>query len=83
MPKGTSSTAKKPGPDGYTLNVTICAGTPGSLKVAAKLHSAYGVIHLTTLIRSGQSASVSIGGIELKLAVVELRPRLNPYIYVN
>jgi hypothetical protein len=83
MPEGTSNTARKPGPDGYTLAVTINGGTPGSVKVATKLHSAYGVINPTILIRLGQSALISIGRFELQLAVVELRPGLNPYIYVN
>jgi hypothetical protein len=83
MLEGTTGTARQPGPDGCILNVTVKGSDPGFLKVATNLHSAYGAINPTILIRSGQSALVSIGGLELKLAVIELRPSLNPYIYVN
>ncbi|MEJ7746388.1 MAG: hypothetical protein WKF61_06480 [Luteimonas sp.] len=58
------------GPDGYRLMLTVDDAGEGKLRISANLDTAHGAMSPVVIVRAGQSATVSVGDMEIGLIAI-------------
>lgn len=64
---GVPATIQVSGPDAYVLTITVRSAGHDRLMVATNLKSAYGSAHPAMMVRSGQTASATVGHIDISI----------------